>query len=260
MEKSQLIEEKQASIKGLEINYRIAGSGPVVLLLHGWGSSSDTWLDVQRILAQHFKVVCPDFPGFGKNKNPDNSWDLDDYLAWLIDFIDLLRLDNFIVLGHSFGGRVAIKLSAKYPERVEKLILCGAAGIKPELSAKQKIILGTAKTGNALFSHRSLSGVKNIIRKFFYSFLSHKDYVKADPIMRETMRKILAEDLLPILPQIKAKTLLIWGEKDKMVPLKYGRIFEQEIKNAELKIILGAGHSPHKEVPEKTARIISEFI
>ena len=251
-------QENKALIKGVETSYRIVGQGRPVLVLHGWGVSSDPWQTVQNILSeQGFKVICPDLPGFGKSKTPESAWCLDDYLAWLIEFIDFLKLEKPIIIGHSFGGRVAIKLSVGYPERVEKLILCGTAGIKPELTVKQKLILGTAKAGNFFFSNKFF---KNAARKVFYTFLSHKDYVKANPTMKEVIKKVLAEDLLPLLPQINADTLLIWGEKDRMVPLKYGRIMEKEIKNVKLKIILGAGHSPYKEVPEKTANIISEFL
>ena len=251
-------QENKALIKSVETSYKIVGQGRVVLVLHGWGVSSDPWQPVQDILSrQGFKVICPDLPGFGKSETPASAWCLDDYLAWLIEFTDSLKLEKPIIIGHSFGGRVAIKLSVGYPERVEKLILCGTAGIKPELTVKQKLVLGTAKAGNFFFSNKFL---KNTVRKVFYSFLSHKDYVKASPIMKETMKKILVEDLLPILPQIKAETLLIWGEKDRMVPLKYAYIMEKEIKNVKLKIISGAGHSPYKEVPEKTAKIISEFL
>ncbi len=251
-------QENKALIKGVETNYKIIGQGRAVLILHGWGSSPDSWNTVQEILSgQGLRVISPDFPGFGKSETPESAWNLDDYLAWTVEFIDFLKLDKLIIIGHSFGGRVAIKLSAKYPEKVEKLILCGAAGIKPKLTVKQKLVLGTAKAGNFFFSNRLL---KNAARKIFYTFLSHKDYVKANPIMKEIMKKVLAEDLFPILSQINAETLLIWGEKDKMVPLKYGRIMEREIKDAKLKIISGAGHSVYKEVPEKTASIISEFL
>ena len=258
MEDCQENKMEKISIKGIETSYRIVGKGRVVLILHGWGSSPDSWLKIEQTLKQRdFQVICPDFHGFGKSETPESAWNLDDYLAWTIEFIGSLKIDKLIVIGHSFGGRVAIKLSAKYPEKVEKLVLCGAAGIKPELTIKQKLVLGTAKIGNFFFFNRLL---KNAVRKIFYSFLSHKDYVKASPIMKETMRKILDEDLLLLLPQIKAETLLIWGERDKMVPLKYGRIMEKEIKNAELKVVPGEGHSPHKEAPEKTAKIILEFL
>ncbi len=252
---------KKILLNGLEINCRIAGVGQPILVLHGWGSSSHDWLEMQKILSQKgFQVVCPDLPGFGQSMDPDKAWDLDDYLVWITDFINYLNLKDIVVIGHSFGGRVAIKLSVQSAFEIKKLILIGSAGIKPELSFKQKTILKMAEVGKALISSKPLKKYGEAIRRGFYYFLRHKDYVKASPVMKETMRKILSEDLLPLLPRIKARTLLVWGEKDRMVPLQFARIFAKEIKNSELKIVPGVGHSPQREVPQQTAAIILEFL
>ena len=255
------IDQKKVLIKGVKTSYSVVGNGQPLLILHGWPSSSNSWLEVQEILAQQgFQVICPDFPGFGASEVPANSWDLDDYLAWTVAFTDFLKLKEFTVLGHSFGGRVAIKLSVKYPTKVKSLILCGAAGIKPELTFKQKMIIKVAQAGNVLFSYKLLAEFKNAARRFFYLFLPHKDYIKANTAMKETMRKIIAEDLISLLSKIKARTLLVWGEKDKMVPLKYGHIFKEKISDSELKIILNAGHSPHKQAAATVAEIILKFL
>lgn len=249
---------KKILLNSLEINCRIAGVGQPILVLHGWGSSSRDWLEMQKILSQKgFQVICPDLPGFGQSADPAEPWSLADYVAWTINLIDYLKLKNIVIIGHSFGGRVAIKLSSAHQAIINKLILIGSAGLKPELSFKQKVILKTAKLGQKLFP---LGGLRSLVRQVFYYFLRHKDYVKAKPIMQKTMQNVLAEDLLSVLSQIRIKTLLVWGEKDRMVPLQSAHIFAQEIKEAELKIIPGAGHSPQREFPQKTADIILEFL
>ncbi|MFH1657250.1 MAG: alpha/beta hydrolase [bacterium] len=249
---------EKALIRGVETHYKVLGQGRAVLVLHGWGASPDSWQSVQEILSgQGFKVICPDFPGFGQSETPTRAWSLNDYLAWLIEFIDFLKLEKPIVVGHSFGGRVAIRLSVAHPDIINKLILIGSAGIKPELSLKQAMILKMAKLGRTLFPSEKL---RSAARRVFYSFLRHKDYVNAKPVMRKTMQNVLAEDLSSLLPQIQTETLLVWGEKDRMVPLQFARIFAKEIKGSELKIIPGVGHSPQREVPQQTAAIILEFL
>lgn len=256
-----MVGEKKILINGLETNYKFAGIGPVILILHGWGSSSDSWIRVQEILvSKGYKVIIPDFPGFGKSKTPLNAWGVDDYVNWLNSFLLSQKLEKFFLIGHSFGGRVAIKFVVKYPEKVESLILCGSAGIKPEPGLKTRIIFLLSKFGNAFFTPKPLLRFKDGAKNIFYSFLRNRDYVKANRIMRETIKKVLEEDLLQELSKIKTKTLILWGKLDKMVPVKYSYIFKEKIQNSVLEILPESGHSPHLEEPEKLADIMTYFL
>lgn len=255
------MEEKEILINNLKINYKIAGFGPAVLILHGWGGSSDSWTKTIDILAkQGFRVICPDFPGFGKSKTPFSPWDLENYINWLNEFINFLNLDKFFLIAHSFGGRIAIKLATKNPEKIKRLILCASAGIKPKSGLKTKIIFYLAKIGNTIFAPKHLARFKDGARNSFYIFLRNRDYVKANGTMKETIKKVLEEDLLSDLEKIKIKTLIVWGEIDKMVPLKYAFIFKEKIKNSELEILPKIGHSPHLEAPKKLAEIVIKFL
>ncbi len=128
------------------------------------------------------------------------------------------------------------------------------------MDVKTFAIFWLAKIGNAFFTPKHLARFKDSARSVFYSFLRNKDYVKAKGTMKETIAQVLDEDLTPELPKIKAKTLIVWGEADKMVPLKYGRIFKEKIAGSELEIIPKIGHSPHIEVPAKLAAIILNFL
>ena len=253
--------EEKILINGLKINYKIAGQGPAILILHGWGGSSDSWIRVQEILAREgFKVICPDFPGFGKSKTPFEPWGVKEYGNFVLNLTKILELQNFFLLGHSFGGRVAIKFSVLYPEKIKSLILCDSAGIKQKWGIGEKLIFQISKIGNAIFTPTPLRRFKDKAKNLFYIFLRHRDYAKADGTMRETIKKVLTEDLLKDLPQIKIRTLIIWGESDKLVPVKYAHIFKEKIENSELKILPKIGHSPHLEVPEKLAEIIINFL
>jgi len=248
--------EETVLINDLKTHYKVTGEGPVILILHGWNGSSDSWRKIIEILEIKFKVVCPDFPGFGKTKPPKIPWNLDNFVDWLKEFTEKLDLKNFFLLGHSFGGRVAIKFSILYPEKVKKLILVSSAGIKPEWGLKEKIIFQISKIGNAIFSKNHFLRFKEGVRNLFYKLAMIKDYSKAKGVMRETMKKIVEEDLLPELPKIQSETLIVWGEKDRIIPLKYAFVFKEKIKNSKLEILPKIGHSPHLEDPEKLAEVL----
>jgi len=253
--------ERKILIDNLEINYKSAGQGPAILILHGWGGSSDSWIKTSEILAKNgFKVICPDFPGFGKSKTPKEPWEVSNYVNFIDELVKKTINEPFFLLAHSFGGRVAIKFAINFPQKLRKLILCNSAGIKPKPDLKTKIIFCLAKIGNAIFTPKPLTRFKDGAQNLFYLFLRHKDYVKADGTMKETMKKVVEEDLLPLLPQIKTKTLIVWGQRDKLVPIKYAYIFKEKIKNSELKILPKIGHSPHLEVPEKLTKVIIQFL
>lgn len=253
--------EKKISIDNLEINYKTAGNGPAVLILHGWGGSSNSWVKVQKILAgQGFKVICPDLPGFGKSKTPLQAWDVGDYTKWVVDFADSLNLGNFFLIGHSFGGRVSVKFSINYPERLKGLILCDSAGIKQKWGSKERLIFFISNAGNAIFTPKFMARAKDVARNIFYIFIRHKDYVKANGTMKETIQKVLDEDLLQDLSSIKTKTLIVWGKSDKAVPVKDAFVFKEKINDSILEILPGIGHSPNLEVPEKLSGIILKFM
>ena len=253
------MEEKEVLIENLKINYKIAGGGTPFLILHGWGGSSDSWKIVIEILKQKFQVICPDLPGFGKSAPPPRAWSLKEYSQWLKKFSDSLRLNDFFLLGHSFGGRIAVKFSFFYPEKIKALFLCSSAGIKEKWGLKEKAIFLLALIGNAIFSPKFFRRFQDKARNIFYRFLRDRDYGKAKGVMKETMKKILEEDLLPMLSQVKVKTLIIWGQKDNIVPLKHAFLFKEKIKNSRLEILPEIRHSPHLEAPEKLAQTITDF-
>jgi len=253
--------EEKILIKGIRVNLRITGEGKPFLILHGWGGSSDSWDKVQRLLSlAKYRVIVPDLPGFGKTKTPRKAWGVGDYGDFIFELTEKLNLDNFYLLGHSFGGRIAVKFAVSYPDKVKKLILCDAAGIKPKWYFKNKLIFTLARIGNAVFTPKLLSRFKDGARNFFYKFLRHYDYVKAEGTMKETIKKVLQEDLFPELAKIKIPTLIIWGRKDKLVPVKYAYDFYQEIENSKIVILRGIGHSPHLEVPDVLAAQIIGFL
>jgi len=254
-------EQKEIYINKLRTNYKVIGKGKPIVILHGWGGSSDSWERVAKILClKGYKVISPDFPGFGKSITPLKIWDLDDYTNWLEDFLHSLKLKNISIISHSFGGRVAVKFAAKHSTQIEKLILCSPAGvrIKPNLSTQTALYANAV--GGFILNKKVLNLFKGSIKSWSYFFLRNSDYVKADKAMREIMKKVLAEDLTQKLVEIRAETLIVWGEKDRLIPLKYAYVFKGHIKNSKLKILPKIGHSPHLEDPEKFIEVIFKFL
>lgn len=254
------MKEKIITVNGITTNYKIGGRGEPLLILHGWGGSSDSWRKVIECLEDKFLIVCPDFPGFGKSETPKNVWDLDDYVNWLQEFTKSLNLNSFFLLGHSFGGRVAIKFSISWPQKIKALLLCSPAGIKQKWGIKEKFIWIIALIGNAFFAPKLLNRFKDKARHIFYKFLRNKDYAKAKGTMREIMKKVIDEDLLPYLSEIKVKTFIIWGEKDNVVPTKDAYTFKEKIKNSALEFLPKVHHSPHLEDPKKLSEVIEKFL
>ena len=312
------ISEKQIQINGLNINYKTIGDGKIpVVLLHGWGVSSDKYLELARWLyspeglwgrdakhdqsqnidakgstalkglwnQQNFKILIPDLPGFGKSDEPKNNWNLDNYVEFVNEFIkkasrkggfELVKniLEKFdpkkavytekqkrvILIGHSFGGRIAIKYAIKHPEKIDELILTGAAGIKHKLSAKQKAFFILAKTGKKIFSLPLINNLKKYAQKFLYKVAREKDYYQASPRMKEIMKNVLDEDLTGYLNKIKKTTLLIWGREDKTTPLTDGKIMNEKIENSKLVVVDNANHSLPYQKPEEFVKIINSIL
>lgn len=262
------IEEKQVIIDGLKINYKQIGSeGIPVILLHGWGINSDKYIETAKqicVQGPEYSVFMPDLPGFGKSDGSREAWSVDDYVDLVKKFSDIQGLKKFILAGHSFGGRVAIKFSVKYPEKVKALVLTGAAGIKHAPGIKQKIFFILAKAGKIIFSLPMIDQLKKPAQKILYKAAREKDYYEAQGIMRETFKKVIYEDLSPYLEKIKVPTLLVWGAEDKSTPLADGQFMHAKIGlaggHSKLEIVTEAKHNLPYQYSEKFAKIVMEFI
>jgi pimeloyl-ACP methyl ester carboxylesterase len=255
------MKEKDTVVNGLKINFKVLGEGDPLLILHGWGSSSDSWQEVQKILSNNgYKVIVPDLPGFGKSAPPKEVWGVRNYSDFIISLIKKLELSQFFLLGHSFGGRIAIKFANRYPERLKALILCDSAGIKQPAGKETLLVYLMARTGNIIFSRRPLKRFKAAMQNLFYTLIRNRDYAKANGIMRDIIKKVLKEDLLPELSHIKTKTLLIWGQRDNIIPIKYAYLFQEKLVNSRLEILPKIGHSPQLETPKKLSAIILSFL
>ena len=230
------------SINGLSVYYEVQGKGAPILLLHGWGVDSGSLRPVSNLLKEQTesRVTALDFPGFGYSDGLSAAWCVQDYVQFLLAFMDELKVERAVLLGHSFGGRVAIKLAAQHPQRVDRLILVDSAGIKPPRTPAYYLRVAAAKTLN--LTGRTFPGLQQTaLFKKAQSGLGSADYRRAGAL-RSTFVRVVNEDLRACLPLIHSPTLLIWGEKDRETPLSDARIMRDTIPGARLEVIPGAGH------------------
>lgn len=255
----------EININGVKTNYEIylpagqaGGQGQPFLLLHGWGSNSTRWESVAKIISDKgYKVIVPDLPGFGKSSELQEPWDANKYIDWLEKFIIEIKIKDYLLLGHSFGGALASKIAIKKPQEVKKLFLVAAAVIR-EKTAKKGFL---AKLAKAIKIFQFLPYF-SFFRKAVYKFIIRKsDYSYVEGIMKQTYLNIIKEDLSFKIPFIKVPTIIIWGDKDELTPIKDARIINEKVKNSKLFVIPDANHNLDRhEHPEKITEIILENV
>jgi len=244
-------------IQGIPTRYERAGSGPPVLVLHGWGASVEAVGGIVNGLKGVADAIAVDLPGFGQTGMPPEPWGVSDYAGWVLAFLDSLGLDEPIdVVGHSHGGRVAIWIAAHRPERIGKLVLTDAAGIRHR-PPKWYLKVGLAKT--AKHAGRRLGPPGRALQRQIAGRSASTDYAAAGAL-RPTMAKVVNEDLTHLLPRIRASTLLIWGSDDDATPLADGHTMEKLIPDAGLVVFEGAGHFAYADQPQRFGTVVRHFL
>lgn len=247
-------------IDGLNINYIDEGEGSAVLFLHGWGSSILPFTRLINTLKVNHRVVAVDFPGCGESDTMDTPWDIDDYCDFVVKFIDELKIDNPVLIGHSHGGRVIMKLVGSGLLSPPKIVFLDAAGLIPKKSLKQKI---RAKSFKIIKKVLTLPVIKNFSASLLDKARKHygsADYNAAPPVLRQTLVNVVNVDLRHLLPNIKCPTLLIWGENDTATPLTDAKIIESLIKDSGLCVIKGGGHFAFLDSPYEACAILKSFL
>lgn len=225
-----------------------------IFILHGWAYSLEKWEPfIEELKRNHFEPVLLKIPGLTAPLN--EVWTVDNYVEWLKKNVEKEK-GEIILLGHSNGGRISLAFALAYPEKVAKLFLIDSAGIyHNELSLRLKrLVFGRiAKLGKH---------IKNIqaVRKLFYRFVREHDYEKANPMLRQTMRNLIANDLTPDLKNVAIPTTIIWGENDKMTSVKDGKLMHQMINKSDFFLIKNARHSPQFTNVKEVAQIIYDSL
>ena len=236
-------------IKNIDVNYIQYGNpkGKDIILLHGWGQNIEMMKPLGDNL-EDYHITILDFPGFGESDEPKTALTIYDYEEILEELLSDLKIRNPIVMGHSFGGRVAIVYASR--NKVEKLVLFGAPCVRHERkSAKEKM----------LKSLKKLPGM-NGIGEYMKKFIGSDDYRNASPVMRETLLNTVNEDLTECAKRIEAPTLLIWGTLDTAAPIEDAKRLEGLLIDGALIELPGCTHYAYLEALPQVINILNNFL
>ncbi len=251
-----------SEIDGLNIRYKISGEGEKnVVMLQGWGTELSVYDSVAAALTPQYRFIQFDLPGFGKSDEPGEPWDVDRYTDFFCRFMEKLEIKKADLIGHSYGGRIIIKLLSRKEKPFEtgRVVLIDSAGVLPVRTFKQKLKIRQYKILKKLFFSKVFNILFPDIVEDWKMRQGSADYRNASPVMRQCLVLAVNEDLTELLPEIKEETLLIWGENDTATPIRDAKIMEERIPNAGLVVFAGAGHYSFLEQPVKFRRVIRAF-
>ncbi|MDE0609628.1 MAG: alpha/beta hydrolase [Anaerolineaceae bacterium] len=254
-------ELQYSRVAGLGCAWIAAGEGRPLVLLHGWGASLELmWPLAERIANSGFRVYLPDFPGFGNSERPNRPWSLRDYSNFVLEFLKLQELDRVDLAGHSFGGRVCLMLGADHPERMGKMLLFNAAGLRPPQSLSGRARLRAYQFARSLLVRFGLSNADDRLANWYQQRYASPDYRAAEGAMRPTFVRIVNEDMRPFATRVRPPTLLFWGDQDEETPLWMGVELESLIPDAGLIVWEGAGHYSYLDRLSDTTRVALHFL
>ncbi len=260
-------------VDGTMIHYRDEGNGYPLVLLHGAFSSLQTFDEWTSILKDEFRILRIDLPGFGlTGRHPCDEYSIETHIRILKGFLDVMRIDRCVLCGSSLGGWIAWEFALKYPNRLRKLLLVDAAGFLDRESIPLPF-----RMARTPFANRVVRMVvrKNIMEQFLRQVYSSQEKVTEELLERYyelfsregnpdafliMVNKTAYRDNTHRLKDIRVPTLLIWGEDDNWIPLKFAHEFLNEIPKARLVIYENVGHLPMEEEPEDTALEVRRFI
>lgn len=230
----------------MNVAYLRRGEGKDLVFLHGYLSCKESFYPQIGYFSRHFRVTAPDFPGFGKSDRIPAAWSVGDYADWLEGFFKEQGIVFPYVIAHSFGGRVALKCLAR--GLIDRAVLTGCAGIVKKRTMAYRIRVGGYRL------------VKRVAPRFAEAHFGSREYRSLSPLMRESYKKIVNEDLREEAGRIARPVLYLYGERDKETPLSSGRILHECTAGSKLAVFKGCGHFAHLEEPLLFNLAAEEFL
>lgn len=230
----------------MNVAYLRRGEGKDLVFLHGYLSCKESFYPQIGYFSRHFRVTAPDFPGFGESDRIPAAWSVGDYADWLEGFFKEQGIVFPYVIAHSFGGRVALKCLAR--GFIDRAVLTGCAGIVKKRTMAYRIRVGGYRL------------VKRVAPRFAEAHFGSREYRSLSPLMRESYKKIVNEDLREEAGRIARPVLYLYGERDKETPLSSGRILHECTAGSKLAVFKGCGHFAHLEEPLLFNLAAEEFL
>ncbi|MER5460066.1 alpha/beta hydrolase [Streptomyces sp. NPDC002668] len=275
------VELRHHVVHGYRRAYRIAGDGPAVLLIHGIGDSSATWVDLMPGLARRYTVIAPDLLGHGASDKPRADYSVAAYANGMRDLLGVLGIDRATLVGHSLGGGVAMQFAYQFPERTERLVLVGAGGVGGEVNPVLRAV--SVPGADLLLSALSLPGMRRatglftrLIRRLDTDLGQDAPELLnlVDALPDATSRSAFIRTLRAVVDwrgQVVTMldrcyltqgmpTLLLWGSRDGVVPMQHAYGAHDAMPGSRLEIFEGAGHFPFHADPARFLALVEDFI
>jgi pimeloyl-ACP methyl ester carboxylesterase len=277
---TQRLESARRRLGGHDLHYVHGGSGPPLVFLHGVLGSTRVWEHLAADLAADHVVVAPDLFGHGMSAKPAGDYSLAGHAATVRDLLDALGLDRVTLVGHSLGGGIALEFTYLFPERVHGLVLVASGGLGREVSFLLRaptlpgaelvlplVASGFARRqGTALARALSLVGVRGStdVAQAWHGFEQLADGEGRRAFLA-TIRAVVGIDgqrlsAAELLPRLHVPTLVVWGDRDRMIPLAHARDAVARMPDARLVVVEGAGHFPHLDAPEQFTTELRAFV
>lgn len=221
------------------------GEGRDLVMLHGYLASKESFYPQINYFSKFYRVTALDFPGMGEADALEAAYSVDDYTDWTVRALDALGIQNPYLMAHSFGGRVSIKLLAR--GLADRAVLCGCAGIIPHRSMGYRLRVGAYKI------------VKKVAPGYAETHFGSDDYKRLSPVMRESFKKIVNEDLREEAKRICRPVLFVNGKNDTETPVSSAQIYHACVKDSKLLILEGCGHFAHLDDPLAFQLAAEEF-
>jgi pimeloyl-ACP methyl ester carboxylesterase len=274
------MERSQTQLHGQCVSYQLCGSGPLIVLLHGIAGDSTTWEEVVPWLTPTHTVLAPDLLGHGRSCKPEGDYSLGAYANGLRDLLEALELERGTIVGHSLGGGIAMQFAYQFPERCERLALVSSGGLGRELHGLLRAaalpgagfvlpwlcVAGRQSVGRVVHGLGRLGlRASADLEESWRSFVSLED-AEARRAFLTTVRglidlggqRITAIDRLYLTAEVP--TLIVWGEKDPLIPVEHGREAHASMPGSRLEIFADAGHFPHRDAPRRFASALLDFV
>ncbi|HYF26124.1 MAG TPA: alpha/beta fold hydrolase [Baekduia sp.] len=263
------------------MTFRLQGDGPAILLVHGITSSSRTWRAVIAGLAERHTVIAPDPLGHGRSGKPRGDYSLGAYASGLRDLLAVLGVPTATVVGHSLGGGIAMQFAYQFPERLERLVLVDSGGLGEEVSLALRAatlpgaevvlpLLFTPVTRTAgrlvgrvlgrvgLRANATIRGLAEGLDSLGDADARRAFVHTARSVIDPRGQRIDARDRLYLSEGVP--TMLVWGERDRIIPLSHGRRAQELMPHSRLEVFPGAGHFPFNDDPARFVAVLADFI
>ncbi len=281
MEGTPQFDAWQAELHGHEVIYRTVGSGPPVVLIHGMVNSSRHWKRVALELADRYTVIAPDLIGHGDSATPRGDYSIGAHAAAIRDLLSSLGIRSATMVGHSLGGGIAMQFFWQFPERVERLALVSSGGLGPEVSPllRAAALPGFSGLLAGAAQPRVLDSLDDVAARLKGRGSAYGVQVEAivralRPLQRAEARKAFLQTLRSVIDargqRVSAvdrlyllgpvPTLVVWGERDRTIPLEHGRLAHEQIPHSRFETLPRAAHFPHLDDPVGLATVLADFI